>query len=57
MKFADWRGVYFAIPENIGPAFEMWMGAVIGDFQHKLWASVFYAIIWTIWDLRHTLVF
>lgn len=37
--------------------FECWIEVIKGDFQRKLWISLFFVGIWSIWNQRNRVVF
>lgn len=37
--------------------FEDWMGVPFYDFEKKLWRSMLYVVLWSIWEYRNHIVF
>lgn len=37
--------------------FDLWVGAVGGDFERKLWISLFFVVMWSLWNQRNSVVF
>lgn len=37
--------------------FECWVEVVKGDFQRKFWISLFFVVMWSLWNQRNRVVF
>jgi len=44
-------GVHLVFPDSLRSLFELWMDIRTGGkFMKKVWESIFYAVVWTIWS-------
>ena len=50
-------GVHLVFPGSLRSLFELWMDIRIGGkFMKKIWESIFYAVVWTIWKVRNNFI-
>ena len=50
-------GATWVIAKNAIVNFELWIDAGLRDMQNKMWKACFYAIVWSIWELRNKIIF
>ena len=52
-----WWGYDWVSPANLCCLFYQWEGVPLGTFQKKVWMVIFFAVLWTIWLQRNSVVF
>lgn len=50
-------GIQMPITDTLEEWLECWKGVVKGDFQSKLWTSLFFVVVWSMWYQRNKVVF
>ena len=58
LNMASDHGIAISRPKNLRQFFETWLSTrVRNPFWQKLWVSTFYAIAWSLWMKRNSMVF
>lgn len=52
-----WWGIQLPITNTCEEWLDILCGTVDGSFRRKLWISLFYVVLWTIWNIRNRVVF
>ena len=53
----DWWGVFSCCSSSIGAWMEGWVGLCHLKSRLRAWYLLFYALVWTIWEVRNGVVF
>ena len=53
----QWWGISWCYHNSPMLFFEAWQGAPFRGFEKKLWMSMMYAILWSIWRTRNRIIF
>ena len=53
----QWWGIYWCLPNEPIVFFKAWEGAPYRGFERKLWISLLYVVLWTIWRIRNRVIF
>ena len=49
----NWYGVF----QLTGMFFDSWMGASFYGFEKKIWTSLLYVVVWSVWWIRNRMLF
>ena len=53
----QWWGVIWCCPNDPISFFKAWEGTPFSGFERKLWISLIYVVLWTIWRVRNRVIF
>lgn len=52
-----WWELPWCCPNKSIAFFQAWCGAQFSGLERKMWVSLFYVVIWSLWNIRNRIVF
>lgn len=56
-ELLDWWNLSWVIPGSVGDLLEWWLGTSCSRFERRIWHSIPFAIMWSVWKLRNDCLF
>ncbi|CAL5331098.1 unnamed protein product [Camellia sinensis] len=51
-----WWGLVWALPGSVNDLLQWWAGVNLSKLERKIWNSILFAVLWSVWKLRNEVV-
>ncbi|CAL5331040.1 unnamed protein product [Camellia sinensis] len=51
-----WWGLVWELPGSVNDLLQWWAGVNLSKLERKIWNSILFAVLWSVWKLRNEVV-